>query len=113
MTRTRLTNKERVRCCSFGAATRREERAYPLWIYERRATLAKHQRSATRRAKLRRVTGGVAPQSQNRKAMLLRRALPVARRNLAHPFPICEMGSKLHQIYVRQGTKDFRSAHAA
>src|SRR5438094_475545 len=39
-------------------------------------------------------TGGVAPQSQNPAAMLLRRALPAARQNSAHRVPIYEMGSK-------------------
>src|SRR6185503_10124614 len=35
-----------MRCWRFGAATRREERGYPLWICERRATSA--QRSKVR-----------------------------------------------------------------
>ena len=91
--RTHLINRERVRCQRFGAAARREEGECPSWIFDRRATLP--QRSATLRAKLWRAAGGVAPQSQNALAMLLRRALPVARQSLAHPFPIYEMGSKL------------------
>src|SRR5436189_5142558 len=37
---------------------------------------------------------GVAPQSQNPAAMLLRGALPAARQNSAHRVPIYEMGSK-------------------
>src|SRR5213079_3728041 len=74
-------------------AARREEGEYPSWIFERRATRPRRQRSATLRAKLWRAAGGVAPQSQNALAMLLRRALPVARQSLAHPFPIYEMGS--------------------
>jgi len=48
---------------------------------------------ATLRAEWWRPTGGVAPQSQNALAMLLRRALPVARHHSAHPVPIYEMGS--------------------
>ena len=40
---------------------------------------------ATRRAVFWRVPGGVAPQSQGAAAMLLRRALPAARRKAAHP----------------------------
>src|SRR6266404_4310016 len=94
-TRTRLINRERVRCQRFGAAARCKEEEYPLWIFNRRATLPRRQRSATLRAKLWRASGGVAPQPQNAAAMLLRRALPAARQNLAHPFPIYEMGSKL------------------
>jgi len=47
---------------------------------------------ATLRAKFWRAAGGVASQSQNPAAMLLRRALPAARQNLAHSFPIYEMG---------------------
>src|SRR5438093_7322720 len=93
--RTHLINRERVRCQGFGAAARREEGEYPSWIFERRATRPRRQRSATLRAKLWRAAGGVAPQSQNALAMLLRRALPVARQSLAHPFPIYEMGSKI------------------
>src|SRR5438874_1517636 len=98
--RTHLINRERVRCQRFGAAARREEGEYPSWIFERRATRPRRQRSATLRAKLRRAAGGVAPQSQNALAMLLRRALPVARQSLAHPFPIYKMGSN----QVTQGT---------
>ncbi len=48
---------------------------------------------ATLRAKLWRAAGGVAPQSQSALAMLLRRALSVARqKSLAHSFPIYEIG---------------------
>ena len=93
--RTHLINRGRVRCQRFGAAARREEGEYPSWIFDRRATLPQRQRSATLRAKLWPATGCVAAQSQNALAMLLRRALPVARQSLAHPFPIYEMGSKL------------------
>jgi hypothetical protein len=46
-----------------------------------------------------RVAGGVAPQSQNPLAMLLRRALPSAHQNLAHPFPIYEMGCNFVQRF--------------
>src|SRR5881409_1443306 len=94
-TRTHLINRERVRCQRFGAAARLEEGEYPSWIFDRRATLAQRQRSATLRANLWRAPGGVAPQLQNALAMLLRRALPDARQSLAHSLPICEMGSKL------------------
>src|SRR5207249_7156780 len=63
--RTLLINRERVRCWRFGAAARREEGEYPLWIFDRRATPLQRQRSATLRAKLWRPAGGVAPQSQS------------------------------------------------
>ena len=86
-------NRERVRCQRFDAAARREEEEYPSWIFDRRATQPQRQRSATLRAKLWWATGGVAPQSQNALAMLLRRALPDTRQSLAHLFPIYEMGS--------------------
>src|SRR5207247_9003775 len=46
-------------------------------------------------AKLWRAACGVAPQSQNASAMLLRRALPATRQSLAHSFPIYEMGSSV------------------
>ena len=115
MTGTHLINRKRARCQRFGAAARREEgvcnsrkrttqiRAanwqglgspYPLWIFDRRATQQRRKRSATRRAAFWRASGGVAPQSQSAAAMLLRRALPVARQKTARPFPIYEMGSK-------------------
>ena len=45
--RTDLINRKRVRCWRFGAAARREEGEYPLWICDRRATLLQRQRSAT------------------------------------------------------------------
>ena len=45
--RTHLINRERVRCWRFGAAARREEEEYPLWIFDRRATPLQRQRSAT------------------------------------------------------------------
>jgi hypothetical protein len=93
--RTHLINRERVRCQRFGAAARREEEEYPLWIFDRRATPLQRQRSATLRAKHWRALGGVAPQSQNALAMLLRRSLPAARQCLAHPFPIYEMDSSM------------------
>src|SRR5438552_18562021 len=51
-------------------------------------------RSATLWAKTWRAKGGVAPQSQNALAMLLRCAWPSARQTFAQPFPIYEMGSK-------------------
>src|SRR5881296_1865774 len=77
-TRTHLINRERVRCWRIGAAARREEGEYPLWIFDRRATPLQRQRCATLRAKLWRAAGGVAAQSQNASAMLLRRAVPAA-----------------------------------
>src|SRR6476469_6503929 len=92
--RTHLINRERVRCWRFAAAARREEEEYPSWIFDRRATPPQRQRFATLRARLWRVPGSVAPLSQSALAMLLRRALPAARQNLAHPFPIYEMGSR-------------------
>ena len=81
--RTHLINRERARCRRFGAAARREEGEYPLWIFDRRATQQQRQRSATRRAVFWRAPGGVAPQSQSALAMLLRRALPAARQSRA------------------------------
>src|SRR5260370_11541897 len=65
MNGTHLINRERVRCWRFGTAARREEGEYPLWIFDRRATLLQRQRSATLRAKLWQAAGGVAPQSQS------------------------------------------------
>jgi hypothetical protein len=50
---------------------------------------------ATLGAEFWRAAGGVAPQSQSAEAMLLRRALPAARQNLAHSFRIYEMGSNV------------------
>ena len=97
---THLINRERVRCQRFGAAARREEGEYPPWICDRRATPSQWQRSATLRAKLWRAPGVVAPQSQSASAMLLRRALPVARQSLAHSFPIYERSSKSSLIAV-------------
>ena len=94
VTRIHLLNRERVRCCRFGGAARREEREYPSWIFDRRATPRQSQRSPTLRATSGRAAGVVAPQSQNASAMLLRRAWPFARQNFAQPFPIYEMGSK-------------------
>ena len=96
--RTHLINRGRVRCQRFGAAARREEGEYPSWIFDRRATQPQRQRSATLRAKLWQAAGGVAPQSQNASAMLLRRALPATRQGLAHSFPIYEMGSNAVQV---------------
>lgn len=90
-----------MRCPRFDAAARREEEEYPSWIFDRRATKPRRQRSATLRAKFWRAAGGVAPQLQNPLAMLLRRALPSAHQNLAHPFPIYKMGSNLVQHFER------------
>ena len=56
---------------------------------------------ATLRAKFGRAAGGVASQSQSAPAMLLRHALPAARQNLAHSFPICEMGSSQFALQKR------------
>jgi hypothetical protein len=93
-----------VRCQRFGAAARRDEEEYPSWIFDRRATKPRRQRSATPRAKFWRAVDGVTPQLQNPLAMLLRRALPWARQNLAHPFPIYEMGSNFVQRFERNFT---------
>ncbi len=111
--RTHLTNRERARCQRFGAAARSKcfrtgspsGRApeYPLRIFDRRATPQQRQRSATRRAVFWRAPGCVAPQSQSRVAMLLRRALPAARQKTARPFHICEMGSCLFADSNRMG----------
>ena len=72
---------------SGGRLARREEGEYPLWIFDRRATPLQRQSSATLRAKLWRAAGGVAPQSQNASAMLLRRALPAAPPELSALIP--------------------------
>src|SRR5205814_7802490 len=88
VSRIHLLNRERVRCCRFGGAARREEREYPSWIFDRRATPRQSQRSATLRATSGRAAGVVAPQSQNASAMLLRRALPAVRPGVAHSFAI-------------------------
>src|SRR5579864_4813958 len=93
--RTHLINREWARCPRFGAAARREEGEYPLWIFDRRATPQQGQRSATRRAVFWRASGGVAPQSESAAAIFLRRALPAARQKTARPFPIYEMGSSI------------------
>src|SRR5205085_8528470 len=85
---THLINRERVRCWRFGAAARREEGEYPLWIFDRRATPLQRQRSATLRAKPWWAAACVAPQSQSALAMLLRRAWPADHQSLAHSFPI-------------------------
>jgi pimeloyl-ACP methyl ester carboxylesterase len=93
---THLINGKGVRCRRFEAAARREEGKYPSVIFDRRATPQPPQRSATLRAEFWRAAGCVAPQSSRRAgtAMLLRRALPAARQNLAHHLPIYKMGSK-------------------
>ena len=85
--RIQLLNRERVRCCRFGGAARREEREYSS-IFERRATPRQRQRFATLRATPGRAAGIVAPQSQNASAMLLRRALPAIRPGVALSFAI-------------------------
>ena len=59
---------------------------------------------ATLRAKFWRAAGGVASQSQSAPAMLLRRALPAARQNLARPFPIYEMRSGQFFVKVDGGS---------
>src|SRR5579862_9375684 len=93
MNKSPYQNSERARCPRFGAAARREEGEYPLWIFDRRATPQQRQRSATRRAVSCRAPVGVAPQSESALAILLRRALPAARQKTARPFPIYELGS--------------------
>src|SRR5882672_4175652 len=64
-TTTHLKNRGRVCGLRFGMAARREEREYPWWIFDRRATPPPRQRSATLRAVVRRAADCVAPQSQN------------------------------------------------
>src|SRR5690242_1320248 len=44
-TKSLYQNEERVRCRRFGGAARREEGEYPLWIFDRRATPQRRQRS--------------------------------------------------------------------
>jgi len=77
----------------LGAAARREEGEYRLWIFDRRTTPLQRKRSLTLRAKLWQASGGVAPQLQSAMAMILRYALPAARQSLAHSCPVYEMGS--------------------
>ena len=106
VTITHFINRQRVRCPRLGAAARREEGEYPLWIFDRRATLQQRQRSATLRAAFWQAAGCVAPQSQSHEAMLLRRVLPAACQNTAHPLPIHEMGSSLFFECDIQGKKE-------
>ncbi len=97
--RTHLLNRKRARCQRFGAAVRREEEEYPLWIFDRRATQQQRQRSATRRAVFWLTPGSVAPQSESAAAIFLRRALPAVRQKTARPFPIYEMSSgEMHRL---------------
>src|SRR5579862_5519391 len=44
MNKSPYQNSERARCPRFGAAARREEGEYPLWIFDRRATPQQRQR---------------------------------------------------------------------
>jgi hypothetical protein len=91
--RTHLINRNGcvARNLALRQGERRENILYGSLSDEQRRRGVKDR--ATLRAEWWRAAGGVAPQSQNAVAMLLRRALPVARHHSAHPVPIYEMGS--------------------
>src|SRR2546430_222880 len=91
--RSQLINRNRVRCWSFAAAARREEREYPSWIFERRATPAQRQRSSNPAGWILAGRWQRCSLITERQAMLFRRALPASRQNPAHPVPIYEMAS--------------------
>jgi len=91
--RTHLINRNGcvARDLALRQGERREKILYGSLSDEQRRRGVKDR--ATLRAEWWRAAGGVAPQSQNAVAMLLRRASPVARHHSAHPVPIYEMGS--------------------
>jgi murein DD-endopeptidase MepM/ murein hydrolase activator NlpD len=91
---THLKNWERCVAgdLALGQDARRENILYGSSTDEQRSPSGKD--SATLRAKLWPTAGGVALQSQNASAMLLRRVLPAVGESLAHSFPIFKMGSK-------------------
>ena len=94
MLRTHLINRNGcvARDLALQQGERRENILYGSVTDEQRGRSVEDR--TTLRAEFWPATGGVAPQSQNPAAMLLRRALPAARQSLAHSFPIYEMGSK-------------------
>jgi hypothetical protein len=71
---------------------RRENIVYGSVTNEQRCRSVEDR--TTLRAELWPAASGVAPQSQNPAAMLLRRALPATCQKSAHRVPIYEMGSK-------------------
>jgi len=77
---------------ALGQGAKRENILYGSLTDEQRRRSVKDR--TTLRAEFWRAAGGIAPQSQSALAMLLRRALPAARQNSAHPVPIYEMGSR-------------------
>ncbi len=94
MLRTHLINRNGCIAgdLALGQGARRENILYGSLTDEQRRHSVKDR--TTLRAEFWRAAGGVAPQSQPRKlsGMLLRRALPAAHQNSAHPVPIYEMG---------------------
>src|SRR5207248_8457541 len=94
MLKTHLINRNGcvARDLALQQGERRENILYGSVTEKQRGRSVEDRR--TLRAEFWPATGGVAPQSQNPAAMLLRRALPAARRNSAHRVPIYEMGSK-------------------
>src|SRR6185503_19923253 len=81
-------NEKQVRCQRFGAAARREEGEYPLWIFDRRATPQQRQRSGNPPGCLLAGAWRRCSSVRERCGYLLRRALPAARQQTAHPFLI-------------------------
>ena len=94
MLKTHLINRNGcvARDLALQQGERRENILYGSVTDEQRGRSVEDR--TTLRAEFWPATGGVAPQSQNPAAMLLRRALPAARQNSAHRVPIYEMGSK-------------------
>ena len=95
LSRTHLLNRNR--CVAGDLALRQGARSenilYGSLSDEQRRSSAKDP--TTLQAEFGRAAGGVAPQLPNPAAMLLRRALPAARQNVARPVPIYEIGSKI------------------
>ena len=94
MLRTHLINRNGcvARDLALQQGERRENILYGSVTDEQRGRSVEDR--TTLRAEFWLAASGVAPQSQNPAAMLLRRALPAARQNSAHRVPIYEMGSK-------------------
>src|SRR5438094_6716106 len=94
MLKTHLINRNGcvARDLALQQGERRENILYGSVTDEQRGRSVEDR--TTLRAEFWPATGGVAPQSQNPAATLLRRALPAARQNSAHRVPIYEMGSK-------------------
>src|SRR5437899_10377719 len=78
----------------FSFPARRERRAYPSAVCEKRATKREAKRTAARRVAPKTAWGFVAPRSQSAAAMLPRRALPQA-----------VLGATKHQPIARHHTR--------